>query len=179
MAIQRQLRDTEGIGSLKLVSALDLPITGEADSVDELIDRLVGGVRASLNNPSRLHGLRAEAMFRAVLVALGDFQLLVEEDEGQLYYDDAEGPVKLPDYRIVGSDGRELLVEVKAVPPKPRRVRHRIPAVEVHGLLRYGRLTAPRWRWPTIGRRRTCGRSLTLTVWSYATGGTSSSSPKR
>jgi hypothetical protein len=127
--IHRQPRDTEGIGTLKLLSALDLPTAaqqdaGEADSVDELIRRLTGGARASLENPSRLHGLRTEAMFRAVLVALGTFQLLVEEDEGQIYYEDAQGPVKLPDYRVVDSDGHQLLVEVKTVPPNPRRLRH-------------------------------------------------------
>src|SRR5947207_1121168 len=122
MTIRRKLRDSEGIGSLKLLSALDLPTAaeqaaGEVNSVEELTSRLAGGAHASLDNPSRLHGLRAEAMFRAVLVALGSFQLLVEEDEGQLYYDDAEGPVKLPDYRVVNADARQVLVEVKTVPP--------------------------------------------------------------
>jgi hypothetical protein len=34
-----------------------------------------------------------------------------------------------------------LLVEVKAVPPNPRKLRQRIPAQEVHGLRRYGQLT--------------------------------------
>jgi hypothetical protein len=144
--IRRQPRDSDGIGSLKLLAALDLPTVaqravGEADSVDELTCRLGAGVRASLDNASRLHGLRAEAMFRAVLVALGAFQLLVEEDEGQVYYEDAQGPVKLPDYRAVDSEGRQLLVEVKAVPPKSRQLHHRIPAAEVHGLRRYGELT--------------------------------------
>jgi hypothetical protein len=146
MTIRRQPRDTEGIGALKLLSALGLPTAarpdeGEADSVDELIRRLSGGARASLDNPSRLHGLRAEALFRAVLVALGSFQLLVEEDEGQLYYDDAQGKVKLPDYRVVDTDGRQLLVEVKTVPPNPHRLRHTIPVTEVDGLRRYGELT--------------------------------------
>ncbi len=144
--IRRQPRDSDGIGSLKLLSDLDLPTAaqravGEADSVDELIRRLAVGARTSLDNPSRLHGLRTEAMFRAVLVALGGFQLLVEEDEGQVYYEDALGRVKLPDYRAIDADGRQLLIEVKAVPPKPRQLRHSIPAAEVHGLRRYGELT--------------------------------------
>jgi hypothetical protein len=127
------------------LSALDLSsaqrVAGQADSVDELIHRLALGARASLGNPSRLHGLRTEAMFRAVLVALGRFQLLVEEDEGQVYYEDGLGPVKLPDYRAVDADGRQLLIEVKAVPPSPRRLHHSIPASEVEGLCRYGELT--------------------------------------
>ncbi len=144
--IKRRPRDSDGIGSLKLLSALDLPTAarraiGEADSVDELIRRLALGARASLENPSRLHGLRTEAMFRAVLVALAGFQLLVEEDEGQVYYEDTLGPVKLPDYRAVDADGAQLLIEVKAVPPNPRKLRHAIPAAEVQGLRRYGELT--------------------------------------
>jgi hypothetical protein len=146
VTIRRQSRDTEGIGSLKLLSALDLPTAaeravGEAESVDELIRQLADGARTSLNNVSRLHGLRVEAMFRAVLVALGSFQLLVEEDEGQVYYEDAQGPVKLPDYRAIDAEGHQLLVEVKAVPPKPSQLHHRISAEEVHGLRRYGELT--------------------------------------
>jgi hypothetical protein len=85
--------------------------------------------------------MRGEAMFRAVLVALGDFQLLVEEDEGQLYYDDNAGAVKQPDYRAVDSAGRQLLIEVKTVPPNPRQLRHSIPTAEVRALRRYGQLT--------------------------------------
>jgi hypothetical protein len=146
VTIRRQPRDTEGIGMLKLLSALDMPTiaqqdAGEADSVDELVRRLRGGARASLDNPGRLHGLRTEAMFRAVLVALGSFQLLHEEDEGQLYYEDAQGPVKLPDYRVVDADGRQLLVEVKTVQPSARQLRHRMPITEVDALRRYGELT--------------------------------------
>jgi hypothetical protein len=80
-------------------------------------------------------------MFRAVLVALGTFQLLVEEDEGQLYYEDAHGQAKLPDYRVVDTHGRQLLIEVKAVPPNPHRLRHGIPVTEVDRLRRYGELT--------------------------------------
>ena len=121
VAIKRGSRDVEGIGSLKLLAAFDLPATGVIaggrDGVSELMERLAGGARASLENPSRLHGLRTEAMFRAVLVALGSFHLLVEEDEGRIYYDDALGPVKLPDYFAVDAEGRRLLIEVKAVPP--------------------------------------------------------------
>lgn len=146
VTIRRQPRDHEGIGSLKLISALGVPTSaldsaGESANLEALMHWLVGGVRASLANPSRLHGLRVEAMFAAVLVALGHFRLLVEEDAGQLYYDDADGPVKLPDYRVVDAEGRPLLVEVKAVRPNPGRLRHSIPADEAHALRRYGRLT--------------------------------------
>jgi hypothetical protein len=146
MMIRRAPRDTEGIGSLKAVSALDPSVVLRGDTigarnVEELIIRLGAGARASLANPSRLHGMRAEAMFRAVLVALGSFELLVEEDEGQVYFDDVHGPVKLPDYRAVDGDGRQVLIEVKTVPPKPRQLRHSISTSEFEGLRRYGELT--------------------------------------
>jgi hypothetical protein len=146
VAIKRKHRDSQGIGSLKLLSALDLSTAtsetaGTVDNIEELARQLASGARASLANPSRLYGLRGEAMFRAVLVALGDFRLLVEEDEGQLYYDDGVGPVKQPDYRAVDSDGSHLLIEVKTVPPNPHRLRHSISAEEMNGLRRYGQLT--------------------------------------
>ncbi len=146
MTIERQERDTEGIGSLKLLSALDLPAAakraaGASNGVDEMASRLTAGARGSLANPSRLHGVRVEAMFRAVLVALGHFQLLTEEDEGQVYYEGARGPVKAPDYRIVDVEGSQLLVEVKAVRPSSQRLWHRIPENEFLGLKRYGELT--------------------------------------
>lgn len=146
VSIKRQPRDSQGIGAVKLLSALDLPTAasetaGAVDNIEEFARRLAGGARSSLANPSRLYGLRGEAMFRAVLVALGDFQLLVEEDEGQLYYDDAAGAVKQPDYRAVDSEGRHLLIEVKTVPPNPSRLRHAIPAAEVQALRRYGELS--------------------------------------
>lgn len=146
MVLRRQPRDNEGIGSLKLLAALDLPtateqVAGGVDSADEVVRRLAGGLQASLANPSRLHGLRVESMFRAVVVALGEFQLLTAEDEGELYYDDANGPVKLPDYRAVDAAGRPLLVEVKSIPPQPQRLHHAISATEVRGLRRYGELT--------------------------------------
>jgi hypothetical protein len=144
--IRRVARDTEGVGSLKAVSALDpfADIQGDesgAHEVDSLIARLGAGARASLGNSSRLHGIRGEAMFRAVLVALGDFQLLVEEDEGQIYFDDAQGSIKLPDYRVVDGQGHQMLIEVKTVPPRPRQLRHSISTSEFEGLRRYGELT--------------------------------------
>lgn len=131
---------------MKAVSALDpfADIQGDesgAHEVDSLIARLGAGARASLGNSSRLHGIRGEAMFRAVLVALGDFQLLVEEDEGQIYFDDAQGSIKLPDYRVVDGQGHQMLIEVKTVPPRPRQLRHSISTSEFEGLRRYGELT--------------------------------------
>jgi hypothetical protein len=141
VTIQRGSRDAEGIGALKLLSAFELPmIPDAAESVSELTRRLADGARASMANPSRLHGLRTEAMFRAVLVALGNFQLLTEVDEGRIYYDDELGPIKQPDYLVVDAEGDRLLVEVKTVPPNPRHLRHSIPAAEFQGLRRYGQL---------------------------------------
>lgn len=179
MPIKRQRRDSQGIGSLKLLSALDLSTAasqaaGAVDSIDELARQLAGGARASLENPSRLYGLRGEAMFRAVVVALGDFQLLVEEDDGELYYDDVAGAVKQPDYRAVDSTGRQVLIEVKTVPPNARGLRHSIPASEFRALRRYGELTqapvvtahywsaANLWTLVDLDRMRSRGRRYEL-----------------
>jgi hypothetical protein len=64
------------------------------------------GLGGSLQKESRLHGLRVEALFRAILVALGHFTLLTDIDGGEPYFDDAGGPVKLPDFSIVDRDGQ-------------------------------------------------------------------------
>jgi hypothetical protein len=146
MAIRRVRRDAEGIGALKLLSALDMPASAGkaadgADSVEAFAQRLARSVRSSLESSSRLHGLRVEAMFRAVLVALGGFRLLVEEDEGQVYFDDSDGPIKQPDYRVVDADGHQLLIEVKSVAPRAKCLSHSMRASEVDGLRRYGALT--------------------------------------
>ena len=59
-----------------------------------------------------LHGQRTQAMFEALLLSLGDFTLLKNEDMGQVY---PEAQFKIPDFRVVLSDGTQWLVEVKNV----------------------------------------------------------------
>src|SRR5664280_1321990 len=118
MTIRKIPRDPEGIESLKLYASLDPLLAVGADlqdpaRLDEFLDRMKTGVSASVQKASRLHGLRVEALFRAMLVALGGFTLLTDVDGGEPYFDDSGGPVKLPDFCVVARDGQQLLVEVK------------------------------------------------------------------
>lgn len=67
-------------------------------------------VDRALADPALLHGQRAEAMFEALLVSLGDFRLLKPEDGGRVF------PIetfRVPDFRIVLTNGDQWLVEVK------------------------------------------------------------------
>lgn len=146
MAIRKIGRDQEGIESLKSYAsftpqqALGADLQDEARQ-DEFVDRVRRAVSGSVRNPARLHGLRVEALFRAMLVALGGFTLLTDVDGGEPYFDDAGGPVKLPDFSIVDRDGQQLLVEVKSVPPgRDPLAAHTISKTETLGLQRYGQL---------------------------------------
>lgn len=69
-------------------------------------------VETGLADQRLLHGQRTEAMFEALLVSLGQFQLLTREDGGHVF-----PPQKYlaPDFRVVLRDGRQWLIEVKNV----------------------------------------------------------------
>jgi len=146
MAIQKVPRDPENLEMLRLYAALD-PVQAvgvglrDAARVDEFLQRARSSLEHSVNTPSRLQGLRAQALFRATLVALGQFRLLVEEDAGDPYYDDEAGRVSPPDFRVVDSGSQTLLIEVKSVklndPLKPFRLR----AGDVEAWRRWGELT--------------------------------------
>ena len=66
----------------------------------------------ALTDPIRVHGQRAQAMFEALVVALGRFTLLKTEDRGRVH-----PPVgfRVPDFRVVLESGDQWLIEVKNV----------------------------------------------------------------
>jgi hypothetical protein len=108
--------------------------------LEEIIERLRKAITRSVRVGSRMHGLRAQQLFRAVLIALGDFAVLVDEDAGEPYYDDRVGALKVPDLRVVRRDGAQLLIEAKNVPPTHTSEPYRLSAAELEGLRRYGDL---------------------------------------
>jgi hypothetical protein len=120
--IEKLHRDHEALDSIQLYGSLPsreraMAAVGDPDRLDEFIERLRSSITGSLGSDGRLHGIRVEAMFRAVVVALGEFRLLTDEDLGDVYFDTAHDPVQPPDYRIVDTAGAQMLVEVKSVPP--------------------------------------------------------------
>jgi len=69
-------------------------------------------VDQALADPAWMHGRRAEAMFEALILSLGNFRLLKAEDSGRVF------PMSnfiAPDFRVVLDDGAQWLVEVKNV----------------------------------------------------------------
>lgn len=66
----------------------------------------------ALKDPALLQGQRAEAMFEALVISLGEFQLLKPEDSGRVFASERMQP---PDFRVVLKDGTNWLIEVKNV----------------------------------------------------------------
>jgi hypothetical protein len=79
-------------------------------------------VERALSDPTLMLGQRAEAMFEALLVSLGEYRLLKAEDTGRIFPSDE---FRVPDFRVVLKDGANWVVEVKNVyegdPFKQRR----------------------------------------------------------
>jgi hypothetical protein len=111
------LAELADFGADRRISLRD-PATQEAfrGHVDE-------GVNQALSNDILLHGHRVEAMFEALLVALGEYRLVKLEDAGRLHA--GEG-FKVPDFRVVLADGEQWLVEVKNVYEKDPLAQRRL-----------------------------------------------------
>lgn len=84
----------------------------EPDTISAFITHTKNEVDRALADPALVHGQRAEAMFEAMLVSLGDFSLLKPEDVGRIYPDDH---FRVSDFRVVLKDGTQWLIEVKNV----------------------------------------------------------------
>ena len=69
-------------------------------------------VERALGDPALVHGHRAEAMFEAMLLSLGEYALLKPEDVGRVHPNEI---YQVPDFRVVLKDGRQWLIEVKNV----------------------------------------------------------------
>jgi len=100
-------------------------------------------VDAALKDPLLLHGQRVQAMFEVLLVGLGNFKLLKEEDAGRVFPTDR---LQAPDFRVVLNNGEQWLIEVKNVYEKnPLRQRRRLMTREyLHKLDAYAASTGAR-----------------------------------
>jgi hypothetical protein len=81
------------------------------------------------------HGQRTEILFAYVTAALGGCCLIKSEDAGEVY--SADDDLRVPDYRLITTNGRQLLVEVKnfhaADPQRPFQIR----TADLRGLEKY------------------------------------------
>jgi hypothetical protein len=148
MTIRKVKRDPAELGALSLFAQLDEPSAGESISAPgrraAFLAKLAKGLDASLASGARLHGWRVQAMFESMILGLGGVRLLSSEDEGDCYFDDADGRVKPPDFRLATNDGEHLLIEVKNVAPRQGSPGHTMPISELEGMQRYAELTKAR-----------------------------------
>ena len=93
-------------GRLEKVSLRD-PVA----ATDGFVEHMRASVRRSISNEAMLHGVRTESMFEALVVSLGTIQLLKQEDSGEVYASDEA--LKVPDLKMILSDGSQIMVEVK------------------------------------------------------------------
>jgi len=148
VTIRKVKRETEQLGSLSLFMQLDE--VGSDGTVDDarrqarFLKKVSRGLTASLASKARLHGWHVQAMFAAMVLALGSVRLLTTEDEGECYFEDDEGPIKIPDFRLVTDTDEQLLVEVKGVAPKDAQKPQKIAASELAGMARYAEWTRAR-----------------------------------
>lgn len=81
------------------------------EDLDNFISRVKDSLKASFDNKNLLHGKRVEALFAHVAGALGQCQLIKQEDSGNLFSDGND--IQAPDYVLVLKDGQRIFVEVK------------------------------------------------------------------
>lgn len=84
----------------------------DPQTIEKFITDARKTISDALSDEARLHGQRTQAMFEALLLSLGDHLLIKVEDSGQVY---PENRFKVPDFRVVLSDGTQWLIEVKNV----------------------------------------------------------------
>lgn len=94
---------------------------------------------AAARAPHRLHGQRAEEMFRYVVAGIGAARAIKGEDAGEVLADDDE-ELSTPDFRIILLNGDELLVEVKNFNDPSGRKPYRCSESYLRRLARYGQL---------------------------------------
>lgn len=135
---------------LDVYARMDLPGEDAATAVSDRNRRervraqIEVALDASMANPRRLYGWRVQAMFEAVVIALGSVKLIKQEDSGVYFHDDEEGDIKVPDFRIVKANGEILLVEVKGVAPKEQLKDRKLSKDYIDALRRYATLNGAR-----------------------------------
>lgn len=90
----------------------------------------------AIRDPNLLRGLRAEALFEALVVSLGQVALIKQEDAGTAWA--ARRGLKIPDFRIVLPDGEMFLVEVKHFTQGGAATKPSVSAKYLDGLRAYG-----------------------------------------
>ncbi|MEP4247006.1 hypothetical protein [Tateyamaria sp.] len=139
--MKRQIRNPQKFDTLELYSALardqGYRINAQGD-IDAFHQEIGNSLKASLDNPSLLHGKRVEAMFAHVAGAMGRCKFIKQEDGGAAFA--ASDEYVAPDYRIVTNTDELFLVEVKNFHIKSFSSRYRIKRPYLKKLEAYAKI---------------------------------------
>lgn len=136
--MERHHADSE---QFSLLQHLDSLAKAGGDSITDVIvrDRLLKQISETLaahqKHGARLHGLRSQSMFAYVAAALGQCEVISEEDAGELYFH--AGDVQRPDFRIRTKASGELFVEVKNFRPNNPFEPYQLKKKYIDSLKRY------------------------------------------
>lgn len=83
----------------------------EPTALQTVFDELRRQFAAKQVNDIFFHGHRVETLFAYVAASLGKCRVIKAEDAGELY--SSIETLRVPDFRIVTTDGRQIMVEVK------------------------------------------------------------------
>ena len=102
---------------------------------DQFIQCISQTLQKHRKNPSLIHGFRVESMFAHVAAALGECQIINEEDSGIFFSIDRK--LVRPDFRLLLRSGYQYLVEVKNFRPKDPFKPYRIKKAYLSSLRSY------------------------------------------
>jgi hypothetical protein len=111
----------------------------DPNEIGKFITSVHDSIDASLKNPAFMHGQRTQAMFRDLVVALGQTTMIKEEDAGKGYVD--APALVIPDFQIRHRNGSRFLVEVKnnhsKKPQDPKTLQFSMKSSYYEGLKQY------------------------------------------
>jgi hypothetical protein len=102
---------------------------------DQFMKCISETVQKHRRNSSLLHGFRVESMFAHVAAALGECEIINEEDSGTFF--SIDGKLVRPDFRLLLRSGDQYLVEVKNFRPKDPFKPYRIKGTYLSSIRSY------------------------------------------
>lgn len=116
MKIQKPFDILDQFGKYGLERNLSLR---EPSTLSDFVKHVGTEIKRGLKDGSLLYGKRTEAMFEALVVSLGNFSLIKQEDNGLVL---PREDFAIPDFRLVLNNGENWLVEVKNIYDRKRKL---------------------------------------------------------
>ncbi|MCH7394158.1 hypothetical protein MMP66_07675 [Acinetobacter dispersus] len=120
-----------------LVEELGYSISDE-DVVNKVCEKIKEKISDSADNPIMLHGKRTEGLFSYTVRGLNNVKLIKQEDAGDAYTN-LQKDIKIPDFRIIQENNKQILVEVKNNNYDPK-YDYKLKTKYVESLKRYSNL---------------------------------------